>query len=53
MSGCWQYHRLLLAKGKETSLSLLAMWEMSLQLPGVGEEEAAVLEMVFRACQWA
>jgi hypothetical protein len=41
----WQYRRMLPGKEKETSLSLLTTWEMSLQLLGVGEE-AAELEKV-------
>jgi tetratricopeptide (TPR) repeat protein len=41
----WQYRRVLPGKEKETSLSLLTTWEMSLQLLGVGEH-AAELEKV-------
>jgi hypothetical protein len=41
----WQYRRMLPGKEKETSLSLLTTWEMSLQLLGVGEQ-AAELEKV-------
>jgi len=41
----WQYRRILPDKEKETSLSLLTTWEMSLQLLGVGEH-AAELEGV-------
>jgi len=41
----WQYRRMLPGKEKEISLSLLTTWEMSLQLPGVGDE-AAELEKV-------
>jgi hypothetical protein len=41
----WQYRRMLPGKEKETSLSLLTTWEMSLQLLCVGEH-AAELEKV-------
>jgi len=41
----WQYRRMLPDKEKETSLSLLTTWEMSLQLLGV-DEDAAELEKV-------
>jgi len=41
----WQYRRMLPGKEKETSLSLLTTWEMSLQLLGVGEH-ATELEKV-------
>jgi len=41
----WPYRRMLPGKEKETSLSLLTTWEMSLQLLGVGEQ-AAELEKV-------
>jgi len=36
----WPYRRILPGKEKETSLSLLTTWEMSLQLLGVGEQAA-------------
>ena len=42
----WQYRRMLPDREKETSLSLLTTWEMSLQLLGVGEGRAAELEKV-------
>ena len=41
----WQYRRMLPGEEKETSLSLLTTWEMSLQLLGVGEQ-AGELESV-------
>jgi tetratricopeptide (TPR) repeat protein len=41
----WQYRRMLPSEEKETSLSLLTTWEMSLQFLGVGEH-AAELEKV-------
>jgi tetratricopeptide (TPR) repeat protein len=41
----WQYRRMLPSEEKETSLSLLTTWEMSLQFLGVGEQ-AAELEKV-------
>ena len=41
----WQYRRMIPGMGKETSLSLLTTWEMSLQLLCVGEH-AAELEKV-------
>src|SRR5258708_28571747 len=41
----WPYRRMLPGKEKETSLSLLTTWEMSLQLLGVGEH-ATELEKV-------
>jgi len=41
----WPYQRMLPGKEKETSLSLLTTWEMSLPLLGVGEQ-AAELEKV-------
>ena len=41
----WQYRRMLPGKEKESSLSLLTTWEMSLQLLGVGDH-AAELEKV-------
>src|SRR5258708_3008115 len=41
----WPYRRMLPGKEKESSLSLLTTWEMSLQLLGVGEQ-AAELEKV-------
>jgi len=36
----WPYQRMLPGKEKETSLSLLTTWEMSLPLLGVGERVA-------------
>jgi len=36
----WQYRRMLPGKEKETSLSLLTTWEMSLPMLGVGEHAA-------------
>ena len=41
----WQYRRMFPGKEKETPLSLLTTWEMSLQLLGV-DEQAAELEKV-------
>jgi hypothetical protein len=41
----WQYRRMLPSEEKETSLSLLTTWEMSLQFLGVGEH-ATELEKV-------
>jgi hypothetical protein len=41
----WQYRRMLPSEEKQTSLSLLTTWEMSLQSLGVGED-AAELEKV-------
>ena len=42
----WPYQRMLPGKEKETSLSLLTTWEMSLALLGVGEQGAELEKVI-------